>query len=72
VVRISGYSLILFLISVDSFQSKDFNLPFPSLNSFSCKIFVSVLPFIALQITGMLLVMFYPEIALWFPKWLGS
>ena len=36
------------------------------------EIFVSVLPFIALQITGMLLVMFYPEIALWFPKWLGS
>jgi magnesium transporter len=36
------------------------------------EIFVSVLPFIALQITGMLLVMFYPDIALWFPKWLGS
>ena len=36
------------------------------------EIFISVLPFIALQITGMLLVMFYPDIALWFPKWLGS
>ena len=36
------------------------------------EIFVSVLPFIALQITGMLLVMFYPDFALWFPKWLGS
>ena len=36
------------------------------------EIFLSVLPFIALQIIGMLLVMFIPEIALWFPKWLGS
>ena len=36
------------------------------------EIFLSVLPFIALQITGMLLVMFIPDIALWFPKWLGS
>jgi TRAP-type C4-dicarboxylate transport system permease large subunit len=33
---------------------------------------MAVLPFIALQITGMLLVMFIPDIALWFPKWLGS
>ncbi len=32
------------------------------------EIFVSVLPFICLQITGMLLVMFFPEIALWLPK----
>ncbi len=32
------------------------------------EIFVSVLPFIALQIIGMLLVMFFPEIALWMPK----
>ncbi len=32
------------------------------------EIFVSVLPFIALQILGMLLVMFIPEIALWMPK----
>ena len=36
------------------------------------EIFLSVLPFIALQITGMLLVMIIPDIALWFPKWLGS
>ena len=27
---------------------------------------------LCLQITGMLLVMFIPDIALWFPKWLGS
>ncbi|MEC9175948.1 MAG: TRAP transporter large permease subunit [Pseudomonadota bacterium] len=32
------------------------------------EIFVSVLPFIALQITGMLLVMFVPQIALWMPQ----
>ena len=32
------------------------------------EIFVSVLPFICLQIIGMLLVMFIPEIALWMPK----
>ncbi len=32
------------------------------------EIFLSVLPFIALQIIGMLLVMFIPEIALWLPK----
>ena len=31
------------------------------------EIFVSVLPFICLQITGMLLVMFFPMIALWMP-----
>ena len=31
------------------------------------EIFGSVLPFIALQITGMLLVMFFPKIALWMP-----
>lgn len=31
------------------------------------EIFGSVLPFIALQITGMLLVMFFPMIALWMP-----
>ena len=36
------------------------------------EIFLSVLPFIALQITGMLLVMFFPQIALWLPQWLGS
>ena len=32
------------------------------------EIFMAVLPFIALQIIGMLLVMFFPEIALWLPK----
>ena len=32
------------------------------------EIFISVLPFIALQITGMLLVMFFPQIALWMPQ----
>ncbi|MED5367754.1 MAG: TRAP transporter large permease subunit [Pseudomonadota bacterium] len=32
------------------------------------EIFVSVLPFIALQIIGMLLVMFIPQIALWMPQ----
>ena len=36
------------------------------------QIFMAVLPFIALQITGMLLVMFFPQIALWLPQWLGS
>ena len=36
------------------------------------EIFISVLPFIALQIIGMLLVMFYPDIALWFPKYLSG
>jgi len=32
------------------------------------EIFVSVLPFIVLQIIGMLLVMFFPQIALWMPQ----
>ena len=32
------------------------------------EIFASVLPFIAMQIVGMLLVMFIPDIALWLPK----
>ncbi|MEM9061250.1 MAG: TRAP transporter large permease subunit [Pseudomonadota bacterium] len=36
------------------------------------EIFLSVLPFIALQITGMLLVLFVPFIALWMPQALGS
>jgi TRAP-type mannitol/chloroaromatic compound transport system permease large subunit len=31
------------------------------------EIFVSVLPFIGLQIIGMLLVLFFPMIALWMP-----
>lgn len=35
------------------------------------EIFISVIPFIFLQITGMLLVMFIPQIALWFPMWLS-
>ena len=35
------------------------------------EIFYSVLPFIALQIIGMLMVMFIPDIALWFPKYLS-
>ena len=36
------------------------------------EIFLSVLPFIVLQIIGMLLVMFFPAIALWLPKALGG
>lgn len=36
------------------------------------EIFLSVLPFIALQITGMLLVLFFPQIALWLPQWLSG
>ncbi len=32
------------------------------------EIFISVLPFIVLQIIGMLLVMFFPQIALWLPQ----
>lgn len=32
------------------------------------EIFISVIPFIGLQITGMLLVMFIPQIALWMPQ----
>ena len=35
------------------------------------EIFISVLPFIALQIIGMLLVMFFPQIALWLPQLLS-
>ncbi len=36
------------------------------------EIFVAVLPFIALQIIGMLLVMFFPQIALWLPQMLSG
>ena len=36
------------------------------------QIFASVLPFIGLQIIGLLLVMFFPEIALWLPKFLNG
>ena len=32
------------------------------------EIFISVIPFIGLQIIGMLLVMFFPQIALWMPQ----
>jgi TRAP-type mannitol/chloroaromatic compound transport system permease large subunit len=32
------------------------------------EIFVSVLPFIGLQIIGMVLVLFFPIIALWMPQ----
>tara|TARA_B100002052_G_scaffold291701_2_gene312171 strand:- start:377 stop:496 length:120 start_codon:yes stop_codon:yes gene_type:complete len=32
------------------------------------EIFVSVIAFIFLQITGMLLVMFFPQIVLWMPQ----
>lgn len=35
------------------------------------EIFISVLPFIVLQIIGMLLVMFFPQIALWLPQQLN-
>ena len=35
------------------------------------EIFAAVIPFIGLQIIGMLLVMFIPDIALWFPKFLS-
>ena len=35
------------------------------------EIFAAVIPFIGLQIIGMLMVMFIPEIALWFPKFLS-
>lgn len=34
------------------------------------EIFISVLPFIALQIVGLFLVMMYPQIALWLPEFL--
>jgi tripartite ATP-independent transporter DctM subunit len=36
------------------------------------EIFISVLPFIVLQIIGLILVMLYPQIALWLPQALGS
>ena len=35
------------------------------------EIFMAVLPFIGLQIIGMMLVLFIPDIALWFPKFLS-
>ncbi len=36
------------------------------------EIFMAVLPFIALQITGLVLVMFFPEIAIWLPNALSG
>ena len=36
------------------------------------EIFISVLPFIALQIIGLVLVMMFPQIALWLPEFLRS
>lgn len=36
------------------------------------EIFVSVLPFIALQVIGLILVMMFPQIALWLPENLGG
>ena len=36
------------------------------------EIFIAVLPFIGLQIIGMMLVLFIPDIALWFPKMLSG
>jgi len=36
------------------------------------EIFAAVLPFIALQITGLVLVMFFPEIAIWLPNALSG
>ena len=36
------------------------------------EIFAAVLPFIGLQIIGMMMVLFIPDIALWFPKFLNG
>ena len=36
------------------------------------EIFASVIPFIGLQIIGLVMVMFFPEIALWLPQALGN
>ena len=36
------------------------------------EIFAAVIPFIGLQIIGMMLVLFIPDIALWFPKFLNG
>ncbi|GAB5376000.1 MAG: hypothetical protein AcusKO_24620 [Acuticoccus sp.] len=35
------------------------------------EIFLAVLPFIALQVIGLVLVISFPQIALWLPEWLG-
>jgi TRAP-type mannitol/chloroaromatic compound transport system permease large subunit len=36
------------------------------------EIFISVIPFIGLQIVGLILVMMFPQIALWLPEALGN
>ena len=36
------------------------------------EIFAGVLPFIGLQIIGMFLVLFFPDIAMWLPAWVNS
>ncbi|MCR9175847.1 MAG: TRAP transporter large permease subunit [Alphaproteobacteria bacterium] len=36
------------------------------------EIFAAVIPFIGLQVIGLVMVMFYPEIALWLPQTLGN
>lgn len=36
------------------------------------EIFLAVLPFIALQIVGLILVIMFPQIALWLPEWLNG
>jgi len=36
------------------------------------QIFAAVIPFIGLQIIGLILVMLFPEIALWLPKYLSG
>jgi tripartite ATP-independent transporter DctM subunit len=36
------------------------------------EIFAGVLPFIGLQVTGMFLVLFFPQIAMWLPAWVNS
>ncbi|KEA65684.1 putative gluconate TRAP family transporter, DctM subunit [Marinobacterium lacunae] len=36
------------------------------------EIFISVMPFIGIQIVGLILVMMFPQIALWLPELLGS
>ena len=36
------------------------------------EIFAGVLPFIGLQVTGMFLVLFFPDIAMWLPAWVNS
>ncbi len=49
-----------------AFYLKSVTPPEISLNH----IFVSLLPFIGLQIIGLLIVLFIPDVALWLPRWL--